>query len=281
MRVASGRRHPVWLGSRVGFTISYVIAPWDRPLAQLRANDALADLEVDPGYSWERADGWQCFAPTDFYGDEPMPPVERIQKEVGGPVLGMYVLSSSDWELAFCLDGEIQSFRPFPHYAEADEAHLAEMTSRWGPDWLTGVSAGLVRWASPFAQVDASAVRATVAAPFVYPEDRLGQLQRVLTLVPAADHPWWGAPSPFAMRADEIPGARWFINPIALNVEGLGAPGDHYSHPKRQLVLALTTTGFGIWDRDPGTWAREPDLSLETALDHLAELLFDRGWRRR
>lgn len=264
----------------MGFSIAYVIARWDRPLAELSANEALASLDVDEGYSWERADGWQCFAPVDFYGDEAMPPVERIQDEVGGPVLGMYVLSSSEWELGFRLNGELQRFRPHPSEDESDEEHAEEMTRRWGSDWLAGVSSGLVQWASQFTQVDQGAVHAALAAPHLFPEDTLAALQRVLTLVPADDHAWWGDRSAYP-SPERIPGARLTISTIALDLPGLHAPANRYSDLERQLTLVLMDTGFGVWDHGAGAWARKPNMSLETVLHELAVLLPERGWEAR
>lgn len=263
----------------MGLSLTYVIARWDRPLVELQVSSALINLDIDEGFSWHRPDGWQCLTPTEFYDRALLPPVLAIQDEVGGPVLGMGVESSSEWELAFVLDGELQRFARYPGESESDEAHEAEMTSRWGADWLTGVSEGLRRWAAPFADVDASAVRAALAAPHVWAQGKLADLQRVLTLVPPLDDRWWDLWSTFAVPDAEVPGSRYAVNAVALSIPGLLSPERAFMEPSHELALVWTDSGFGIWDRDPRTWARDPFLSLDAAVDELAALLPARGWR--
>lgn len=264
----------------MGFSITYVIARWNRPLAELTANTALVNgSDPDPQYSWDRADGWQCFAPEGFYDGRLVPPVVRIQTEVGGPVLGMGVESSSHWRAAFHLDGELRWIAAGPSEDGASEEYEAEMIARWGPDWQAGAAAGLAAWAAPWAHVDAGAIEAVLRVPHLFPENKLADLQRMLTLVPAAEHRWWESWNYGAIHEDEVPHASYAVNATQVNIVGLMPPADRYINRTGEIALALTDSGYGLWDRDTSGWVHDPTLPLDDALTMLTHVLPARRWR--
>ncbi|WP_066586482.1 hypothetical protein [Cellulomonas timonensis] len=255
---------------------TYVVAQWDRPLTELRANAALEHLGADEGFSWARADGRQCFAPEgEFYGGELLPPITEIEREVEGPVLGLGV-ASSHWEVAFNLRGA-----PCWIAAEGSDetpgAYFEElMTRHWGRPWQTGAAAALAEWVSPWAQVNAAVVAVTLTIPHLLAEAKLADLQRVLTLAPQRGHPWWSIYGSDSVSESDIPGALYAIDAYSLIVSNLVLPYEEGCVPG--LALVFTSTGFGLWDRVNSAWSRAPELTYKAALSELAPLLVALGW---
>lgn len=272
----------------MGYHMTAVIAQWDRPLIELSATEQLGygGIVVDESFgdeslSWKRSDGWQCFAPTEFYNSGPgyglVPPVAQMQRETGGPVLGLGVDSTDHWEVAFVLDGQERWIAAGPS-EEGSSAHFeAEMVRRWGPDWIAGATAGLVAWASPFATVDPFALHALLSVDHLFGQDKLADLQRLLTLVPEPGHSWWTDGLGTA-AGDEtgIPGARYAVAAGALRGVHLTPPTEDFF--RKILALVFTETGVGIWDHENDAWAREPVLRHQDALAELDPLLRKRGW---
>lgn len=248
----------------MSLTNTYVIARWDRPLEELRVNEVLAHTTGDEALSWTRGDGWQCFAPDgEFYRGELVPPVVEIQDEVGGPVLGLGVQSSDHWEVAFVLDGTVRWLAGGPS-EEGSSAHFeAEMVQHWGADWCAAGARALSRWARPVADVDPRAIEAVLDAPHRYQELKLADLQRILTLTPDQDDPWWANWSLPGTPEHDVPGALYMVV-----LSDLVLPPGHRSLGGRALDLALTFTpnGVGIWDRAARTWAQDPAPDTATVL---------------
>jgi hypothetical protein len=260
----------------MGTFSTYVIARWDHPLTELEANTALDGAEPDEGFSWTRPDGWQCFAPDgSFYGNELLPPIEEIEREVGGPVLGLG-LAGTHWEVGFILRGErcwIASGGSDEHPAEHFESQMA---NRWGSNWPHTAAAALDDWASAFAHVDVLALSAVLTVTHLQAEGKLADLQCALTLAPEPGDVWWDYRGPDPVEVAEVPQAFYAIDAYSLSIPDVVMP--LAAVYQRGLVLAFTASGVGIWDRRSSAWYRTPDLAYGDALTELSRLLVARGW---
>lgn len=273
----------------MGYHMTAVLAKWDRPLRELSASAELglgADVDdesiTDESISWTRPDGWQCFAPTEFYRSGPgyglVPPVGQMQQEIGGPVLGLGVDSTDHWEVAFVLEGQERWIAAGPS-EEGSSAHFeSQMVRAWGADWIAGATAGLIAWASPFATVDPLALHALLSVDHLFGQVKLADLQRLLSLVPEPEHPWW-TDGLGSAAGDEtrIPDARYAVDAEALG--GLDLIGPTEDFRRKTFALVFTGTGVGIWDFDTNAWTCDPVLRQQEAVSRLGQLLRTRGWK--
>lgn len=258
-------------------SITLVVARWAQPLTGLRANAALGDVVADATWSWRRADGWQCFSPDgQFYDGRLLPPVEEIERETGGPVLGLGVESSVHWEVGFRLEGRPCWIADGPSERGSADDVADAMVRLWGTDWRRAAASALARWAGPGLEVRPDALEAAMSVPWLFAEDAVADLLRLLTLVP--DESAVAAPHLARVQEASIPGALYAVDAAGLHLDGISEPADAYGTPGAALVL--TALGYGIWDRPTAAWAVRPGLAYDAAESALREHLLERGWER-
>lgn len=133
--------------SNVGFDQAMVVARWSRPLADLEVNDQLQIRATDDDLTWERPDGWQCFAPEAFYADG-MPPVDEISREIdGAPVLGVLILRSGFYRVSFMINGRLRTIAKGVTLDHPPGSVEREMVEHWGhADWQRYAAVALQRW---------------------------------------------------------------------------------------------------------------------------------------
>ncbi|ROS30566.1 hypothetical protein [Cellulomonas sp. PhB150] len=258
---------------------TYIVARWDRPLTELRINNAIEHLVVEGPYSWARTDGWQCLVPEEvFYAGDVIPPVALIEEETRGPVLGLGVESSSVWHVAFRAGRTVRRVS-----AGAESGYPVElehaMVQSWGhQNWRMRAAESLAGWAAPFADVSAMGLAAAMEAPHIFAESKLDDLKRLLTLVPDRGHPWWSFGRATTVRESDVPGAIYAVDGFALRVPGWRPPVGEFREPG--LAVVRTVEGWRIWDRVRTTWLRDSVAELQTVLLDLAALVAARGWVR-
>jgi hypothetical protein len=261
----------------MGFDGTFVLARWHRPLQELSVNGRL-DFEgrVDEEFSWARSDGWQCLAPAGgYYDGELLPPVEEIQRETGGPVLGMGIARSDHFSFTFVEGGKLRRIARGPYDGDsAGEIHR-EMVEHWGgPDWAHLAALSLVRWAEvPLGSIRRVGLYGAIVIPQLSAEDSAFDLLKLLTLVPDPDEkPWW----------TKIPEAVYAIEANDLAPRELGRlrrpPG---SWGLRDLAVTVGTPGSGVWSLQEDRWVAEPSPDFEVTLSKLQRLLIERGWQAR
>jgi hypothetical protein len=281
-------RAPTWSGkvAGVGFDYTFVVAQWDRPLTELRVNERLDPPEwsaPDEELSWSRADGWQCFVPEAACYDEDvlLPPVREIAGETGGMVLGLTTVQNDHYELAFIEGGALRSIAYGPYDGTSEDVYERQMVVEWGEPWRTAAAASLHRWAEPFPGVSQFALWGALSVPQVFAQHTAFDLLRLLTLVPDE-----GAveedqdPLNIGLRwTEEIPGAVYAIDNRSIIHPGLESSGNRWLH--RDLALAFTDSGVGVWSLAGSRWHTEPVRDLTGALDALRQELRRQGWTDR
>jgi hypothetical protein len=268
----------------VGFNYTFVVAQWDRPLTELSVNDQLDPPEwSDPEetLSWSRADGWQCFVPDGAFYDGLIPPVREIADETGGMVLGLSTMQNDHYRLAFIEGGALRSIAYGPYDGTGGELYARQMAAHWGEPWQVAAAASLRRWAQPFTGVSQFALWGALSVPQVFAQDTVFDLFRLLTLVPdGGTIPVDEDPPDYQLRwAEEIPGAVYAIDNRCISHHGLTSPDNPWLH--RDLALAFTDSGVGVWSQAQSRWHTEPFQDLTRALNAIRQELRLRGWTDR
>lgn len=251
-----------------------VVARWSRPLADLAVNDQLRIRAIDAELSWDRPDGWQCFAPEAFYADGV--PVEEISREIdGAPVLGMQVMRSDFYRVSFIHGG---AHRTIAHGVTLDHPPGSvhrEMVGHWGhPDWQRYAAVLLQRWSRDFADVPYIALWSVLSIHQLFAERTVFDLLSLLRLVADPNHePWWR----------QVPGAAYAIQPTDLRyvLRKAKPPGGRHAQPDRDPVLAVTESGTGIWSPASERWLVRPTIYVRQTLNQMISLLVSADWDRR
>lgn len=259
----------------MGFDGTFVLARWDRPLQQLSLNEQLDfDGAMDEEFTWARSDGWQCLAPAGgYYDGKLVPPVEQIQRETGGPVLGMGIARSDHFSFAFVEGGQLRRIACGPYDGESADEISLEMVEHWGvSDWPPLAALSLVRWAEAnVGSVRPAGLYGAISIPQLSAEDSAFDILKLLTLVADPDEkPWW----------TEIPMVDYAIEASDLDARELGRlrrPADTWG--RRDLALTVGTPGSGVWSLEEERWLAEPSPDHAAALTNLQGLLVQRGWR--
>jgi hypothetical protein len=269
-------------GWGVAFDNTFLVARWERPLTELAVNGRLDPVDMrepDPGLSWTRADGWQCLAPEGAYYDgELVPPVPEVAAETGGPVLGAGVSRSHHYRLSFIEGGELRSIAVGPSEDQRSGVFRREMVERWGEPWRNEAAASLRRWAAPFADASYIAIFGALAIEQVEAQYTLFDLLKLFTLVPDGNDAdgtdrgflrdaWW-------LR--DVPDAVYAIEAGNIQHLDLVRPMGDYRH--RELVLAFTDRGVGLWNLQESRWEKAPTADLRATLEDLRGRLRRQGW---
>lgn len=252
-----------------------VVARWYRPLAELEVNDQLHIRATDDDLTWERPDGWQCFAPEAFYADG-MPPVDEISREIdGGPVLGALILRSDFYRVSFMMDGRLRTIANGVTLDHPPGSARREMAAHWGhADWQRYAAVALQRWSRDFAAVPYIALWATMTIHQVFAERTVLDLLSLLGLVADPSRkPWWSG----------VPGAVYAIHAVDIEYVLRNAKPSRtsFTEPDRDPVFACTDTGVGVWSQVSSRWLVQPTMYLRPTLNQLVSHLIAEDWGRR
>lgn len=231
----------------------------------------LGDVVADRELSWARPDGWQCLvAPGWLYGKELLPPVEAVEDEVGGAVLGIGVDSAQHVQIAFRLDGVLRMIAFGDAVRATHYGWREQMVQDWGSSWRREGAVALCRWAADRGIEPPSpmGVYGALWARHRRPESAAFALLDVLGLGPGPNPPWWVL---------AVPGARFAVRARDMVLPVEPAPGANEGS-RDDVVVAFVATGVGVYDLGTRAWLVPPDPSYGKVLDRLVEELEARGW---
>lgn len=255
----------------VGFSSTFVVAKWYRPLQELAVGARLYNTHPDP-VSWSREDGWQCYAPESFYDGQFLPPVLDIAAETRGPVLGAGVDDSDTWAMSWIDEqAEMRSVKVGATDDEPSREVAARMRAQWGRPWHHSAYASLAQWGHTHTGADTGlGLWGAMVCSQLFAEKTVFDILALLGLTPdATPEPLWAG----------IPDCDYAVD--ARNVSDLlhqVSPGKGRSD-EIDLVLACTKSGWAVWSARDRRMLADPDTSLASIIDKLADIARQRGWR--
>lgn len=254
-----------------------LLAQWPRPLRELRAAETLRWVSDKPEHqvldplSWQRPDGWQCFVPVGYW--KAGPPVTEVAAEVDGLVLGAAVYRSDYYQLQGIYEGKVWTIAAGGLEDQSASQTRRQMIEAWGRPWQAEAARMLVRWAQPIAPLSLVGVFAALTMKRVFREHALFDVFQLLTLVENPEEPpWW--------EMAEIPQCEYALQPRDIFFKNLDRPHDS-PDDHRDLALAFTPAGAGVWSMQGHDWKVAPTAAFEETMAPFQDLLVEQGWTRR